>query len=40
MTGADEWVRSLLGIGKTRELEERVRKLEGRLEEFEKSLRR
>ena len=37
ITGADEWLRSLLGTSKTKELEERVKKLESRLEELEKT---
>jgi hypothetical protein len=36
LTGADEWLKSLLGTSKSRDLEERVKKLEGRLEELEK----
>ena len=36
MTGADEWLRSLLGTSRTKEMEERIRKLESRLEEMEK----
>jgi hypothetical protein len=36
VTGADEWLKSLLGASKTKELETRVAKLEGRLEELEK----
>jgi len=36
MTGADEWLRSLLGTSKTKALEERIGKLESRLEELEK----
>jgi hypothetical protein len=36
MTGADEWLKSLLGTSKSKELEARVAKLENRLEELEK----
>ena len=36
VTGADEWLKSMLGTSKTKSLEERVRKLESRLEEMEK----
>ena len=34
MTGADEWLRSLLGTSRTKALEERVSQLESRLEEM------
>jgi len=36
VTGADKWLRSLLETGKTKALEERVQKLESRLEAMEK----
>jgi len=36
VTGADEWLKSLFGTSKTKELEERVKKVEARLEELEK----
>ena len=36
MTGADEWLKSLLGTSKAKELEERVSKPESRLEEMER----
>jgi len=34
LTGADEWLKSLLGKSNTRDLEDRVEKLEKRLDEF------
>ncbi|HYV39081.1 MAG TPA: hypothetical protein VE988_25570 [Gemmataceae bacterium] len=36
LTGADEWLRALLGKNKNQELEERVEKLEKRLDELTK----
>jgi hypothetical protein len=36
LTGADEWLKSLFGKSKTRDLEERVRTLEKRLDELGK----
>lgn len=39
LTGADEWLRSVFGTSKTGALEERVKKLEARLEELEKQKR-
>jgi hypothetical protein len=36
ITGADEWLRSRLGTSRTRELEERLNKLESRFKELEK----
>jgi len=36
ITGANEWLRSLLGMSKAKALEERIQKLESRLEEMEK----
>ena len=36
MTGADEWLRSLLGTSKSKALEERVSKLENRIQELER----
>jgi len=36
LTGTDEWLRSLFGTSKTGALEERIKKLETRLEELEK----
>jgi hypothetical protein len=34
LTGADEWLKSLLGKSNTRDLEDRVEKLEKRVDEF------
>ena len=36
LTGADEWLKSLFGKSKTRDLETRVEKLEKRLDELGK----
>jgi hypothetical protein len=36
LTGADEWLKSLFGKSKARDLEERIRKLEKRLDELDK----
>ena len=36
LTGGDEWLRARLGKSKTNELDERVRKLESRLEQLER----
>jgi hypothetical protein len=34
LTGADEWLKSLFGKNKNQELEERIEKLEKRLDEL------
>lgn len=36
ITGIDEWFRSRIGLSKTKELEERLKNLEARLELLEK----
>jgi len=36
LTGADEWLKSLFGKSKMRDLEDRVEKLEKRLDELSK----
>jgi hypothetical protein len=36
LTGADEWLKSLFGKSKTRDLDDRVEKLEKRLDELSK----
>jgi hypothetical protein len=37
LTGANEWLRSLLGIRKPNDVEERIQKLEKRLDDLEKN---